>query len=496
MLSRDAAIDSLLDAFGKDPRQAMNRQPEKRDGRTGEPLANPPTAFDACDIADNRFVEQRDRVRKKACTERDGELICLEQILPGRAPFKNNDLAENLVDKLNTPLLRRLEDMEGAKLTTAKLSESPWSDFYWPIFQGILGARYADPRSPTSQNWQERRKHTEARPLLSIVRDAQQAEVDLLSPSEKYDLLIGQMTAPLTESMWNQGRGYFERSGSVETWMGICHGWAPASFMLPRPTRVVTLPSADKRFQLHFFPADIKALGSLLWASSRTPTRFIGGRCNDSKPAADANGRVQSDDCFDTNPGSWHLSVVNQIGAARRSMIIDATFDYEVWNQPVLGYTYSYFNPITRTRTANLKEAIVAKSAHTKDPFKAYRSERCVNIAGIVMELVYIAETNPSHATSDSAAQDRTVSVFYVYDLELDAEGKVLGGEWYSNKHPDFLWTPPPNTMPSTIGDRLATGVWNSQIGLPDAWRDAANASAQNGQPLEKIVSALFALAK
>src|SRR5262249_15854486 len=158
---------------------------------------------------------------------------------------------------------------------------------------------YADNKCPSSQNWQERRKYTEKRPLLSVVHDAHQAEVDLLSPSEKYDLLLGQMAAPLTESNWNEGRSCYDRDGSVETWMGICHGWSPASYMLPRPKRVVTIPSADKRFTIRFFPSDLKALGSLLWASARTPTRFIGGRCNDKQPKTDANGRVLSDACFD-----------------------------------------------------------------------------------------------------------------------------------------------------------------------------------------------------
>jgi hypothetical protein len=496
MLNRDEAIDAMLEEFACDPQKAMNQQPTKRDGKTGEPLKSPATAFAPSDIAGNRYVEQRDQVRKKMCTERDGELISLDQILPGRAPFKNNDLAENLVDSLDKPLLRRLEDIEDAKLTTAKLPDAPWSDFYWPIYQGILGARYADPKSPTSQNWQERRKFTEARPLLQVVRDARQAEVDLLSPSEKYDLLLGQMTAPLTESMWSQGRSYFERSGSVETWMGICHGWAPAAFMLPRPTKLVTLPSADKRFTIRFFPADLKALGSLLWAAARTPTRFIGGRCNDKGPKLDANGRVLSDDCFDTNPGTWHLSVVNQIGVAKRSMIIDATFDYEVWNQPVVSYAYSYWNPITRKATKVLKDAVVTRSAHSSDPWKSYRSENAVSLVGVAMELTYLAETNPSHVETDSPAQDRTITVTYIYDLELDAKGQILGGEWYSNKHPDFLWTPPPSSTPTTLGDRRASGAWDPQLGLPDSWREAGLVAAQSGQPLEKIVTALFTLAK
>jgi len=49
----------------------------------------------------------------------------------------------------------------------------------------------------------------------------------------------------------------------VETWMGICHGWAPASYMLARPRRTLSLKSPDGVL-IRFFPSDVKALASLL----------------------------------------------------------------------------------------------------------------------------------------------------------------------------------------------------------------------------------------
>ena len=52
----------------------------------------------------------------------------------------------------------------------------------------------------------------------------------LLSPAEKYDLLVGDANYGLTKQMWNAGKGYHDRYGSVESWMGYCHGWAPAAY--------------------------------------------------------------------------------------------------------------------------------------------------------------------------------------------------------------------------------------------------------------------------
>ncbi len=496
MVNRDADIDVQLEALAQAPQTFLNQRLKKRDARTGQVLSSVPSAFTAEDIASNRFVEQRDQLRKKTCTERQGELIRLEQILPGRAPFQDHDRAENLVDALSSPLLRRLEDMEAEKLTSASLKDSPWSDYYWPIYQGVLGARYADSKNPRTQNWQELRNYHQSRTLRAVSDTGTQKEVDLLSPAEKYDLLLGHLDGPLTDAMWEQGRAYFERDGAVETWMGICHGWSPASFMLPRPQRVVNLPSADGRFNIRFFPSDLKGLGSLLWAMTRPPTRFIGGRCNDKKPKTDANGRVKSEACFDTNPGTWHLAVVNQIGVAKRGMIIDATYDYEVWNQPLFGYSYSYFNPQTRKRAAKLRDAQVEKSAFGNDLFKSYRSKKGVSMVGIAMDIVYVVETHPNHNETDSAENDCQREVSYMYDLELDETGQIVGGEWYTNLHPDFLWTPPLNAKASTLADSAASGLWNAQQNLPESWRAAGLLAAQNGQPLEKIVNALFQLAK
>ena len=39
-------------------------------------------------------------------------------------------------------------------------------------------------------------------------------------------------------------------------------------------------------------------------------------------------------------------------------MVIDNTFSYEVWNQPLVGYNYSYFNPRNKQRTKNLDDEL------------------------------------------------------------------------------------------------------------------------------------------
>ena len=45
-------------------------------------------------------------------------------------------------------------------------------------------------------------------------------------------------------------------------------------------------------------------------------------------------------------------------------------------------------------------------------------------------------------AKSNSSETDVKIAAIYSYDLELNAEKEIIGGEWYGNRHPDFLWTP------------------------------------------------------
>jgi hypothetical protein len=137
----------------------------------------------------------------------------------------------------------------------------------------------------------------------------------------------------------------------------------------------------------------------------------------------------------------------------------------------------------------------VARADFTKDRFGKYRSERAAAFAGVYMRVRYVAETSPSHAATDSPDRDRIVSVDYTYDLELGQDGAILGGEWYKNAHPDFLWVPAPGVRPLTPADPLATGPWDPRRPLPSSWQKAALRISPSMQPLAKIVESLFELA-
>jgi hypothetical protein len=391
-----------------------------------------------------------------------------------------DDLAQNLVEEPNQMILN-LADMESMKLLKKSLSVVPWSDSYWPLYEGGLGHRYNDPEMHFG-NWKDSHDYVVANTTNKLIQNKQ---FDFLSPSEKYDLILDLKNDNLTKHSWADGEAYFKEYGKVETWMGLCHGWAAAAMMMDNPERRVEVKT--NLGQVTFYPSDIKGLGTMLWANGRFETRFIGGRCNTKNPKVDELGRPIEDDCLDNNPGTWHLAVVNQIGRFDRSFIIDASSDYQVWNQPVYSYEYLYFNPKTNKESDKLAESIVNRNDWDADVRKSVRAPEAKSIVGVIMHVIYVSENSP---TLDEFQGANFGSAYYKYDLELDGQGKIIGGEWYSYSHPDFIWVAQKNVFPKTYGDDPSLKVDLSKIS--SRVKKAAGINAKYKLPFGPVVREMF----
>lgn len=473
--------------------QAGQRVPDRRD-----------SVFTNRDIRSRRYVELKANDRRILRRNQIGNGFGLVE---EESNIKNKVTAFLDLKEFQSKGLKpvfRLDEIDALKLLKSELAEVPWSGSYWPIFQGTLAARYASqPFMGLPSDWKAYYDYTRKTTLSSILAGGAPSDIDALSPAEKYDLMIGlpginPTTGDgfLAQNMWNEGRLYYERFGKVETWMGICHGWAPASFMVPRPRRAIVAKAVPEQVaQVKLYPADMKGLISLLWAKGSSETTFFGGRCNDKDAKTDPEtGRLLAAECFDVNPAFWHLAVVNQLGLAKRSMVIDASFDYEVWNQPLRSYQFRYFNPQTGESRDSAAAAIVKREDYAKDKFRKFRSPNAAAYVGVQMEISYVSENWNFHAETDDATTDAYRSVTYLYDLELDANGDVIGGEWYRNEHPDFVWLPLMSTRAVSSGDRgIAPGGWNPlEQPVPPFWREIAIQTARYaGEPLAAIVEPL-----
>lgn len=433
----------------------------------------------------DQLIGQRKAIRTKLMQR---SLSASPRDLNLEMDYRPNEDPAALVD-MGEALERNLITMDANGLAQGQVAGQPWSDFYWPTSAGLAGNRYADPGFPN--DWDARYEYVTQRSAAAILAAQNPDHIDSLSPVEKYDLLLRDDRGSLTAAMWAEGREMRERGLNIPAWAGICDGWAAASIMVPRPQKAVMFRAATGQ-EVTLYPSDIKALLSLLWARGDAPVRHLGGRCNDVYPTKDEAGRLSSPPCFDNNPGAWHLAVVNQIGVARRGLIMDASYDYQVWNQPILAYSYRYFNPQTGQSADTLQEGMVAVNALPEDRFKALRSSAAAHVVGITMDVTYLSETRPTHALSDTPSDDVKTTIRYAYDLELDAEGKVVGGEWHQENHPDFLWVPVVDATVSSIGESYFQGEWNISDQLPQSWVVPARVAAQKGQPAARILKAIL----
>ena len=254
----------------------------------------------------------------------------------------NGDLAATIIDQgiVNAGI----DSLDRLKLTSASLKQIPWADSYWPIYKGIIGIRYADVNFPNSKNFEDNFNYITEHSAATIAASADQIAIDQLSPSEKYDLLLGDANWTLTNYSWEQGQRYLSESGFIPHWMGICHGWSAAAHMNVAISHKPIVVESVNHIRITFYPSDIKALQSMLWANASPVTRFIGTKCKVNNPERNSIGRVIDPDCQNNNPASFHLILTNQLGINQRSFVMDGTYDAEVWNFPLTAYKYKYFN--------------------------------------------------------------------------------------------------------------------------------------------------------
>lgn len=478
-------LTPYLERFHRNPQEVLNERPVKMNIYGEElPVESP---FTEEEIQSGGDIESRIALRHQmGCkVTKSGFRFCLKNYRPGRSAIQDSDSVDELLGG-DTPI-KIIPQLEGQKTKSAALDIIPWSSSYWPIAKGQIANRYADSGNPKSADWQVNYGYFLLTPPALLLAAGR---LNSLSPAEKYDYLTGNGGFSLTYSMWSKVQRYAAENGVVPRWTGICHGWAPAALTFEEPVRAVTVQSANGG-SVRFTPTDVKALASQLWAEE-TELNFVGGKCARHNPPRDAIGRVSAPECHDTNPGTWHMAITNLIGIHKRGFIMDATYDYEVWNHPVYAYDFTYFNPQTLEPTPLWRSALVPIERYTIDKFKPYRAQGTKYVIGVAMNVRYVVETNP---TSAEKSQKLAKMVRYVYDLELDANHQIIGGEWYTNKHPDWLWTPKSH-RPVSTGIAELSETWTGEGPLPESWASAARSVAGRREVLTAIVDTLVNLSK
>jgi len=360
-------------------------------------------------------------------------------------------------------------DLDQMGLSRAKTPVQPWTSSYWPDSIGGIAVRYGrksvlGQKIETALNYGWNRDQWKAKDYrmkknaLSLSEDEIARE---LAPSEKYDLLMGDMNFTLTNNIiadidyryhykLNPQGSWYPDVGMM-SWVGICDGWTVASLHTPRPVRTIRVRGATGQM-ITFYPDDLKALASHLFAraGSWLGIERVGNRCQAHK-----NGRVG--DCNDIDAGLWHAAVMNRIGIDHRGFIIDVDNNFKVNNHPVFGYDVQYFNPVTGAAGTIMKSTVPIDQVQAMG--QTGFSPDATMIVGVRMTLTMLDYAWPTGEETDSPKFDKLRTATYVYALEMDPQGQILGGKWQSQGHkflffgtaaekqPDMIWMIAPNQL-------------------------------------------------
>lgn len=284
-----------------------------------------------------------------------------------------------------------------ASLPSGKL---PWSDTYWPTREGGIAARWRD-TVESGFDYELRTKEQVA--ALSL------KEREKLSPAEKYDIYMGRFDYPLVKGeRWRT-------SPESPSWFGLCHGWAIAALLYPEPKPVVL--KGPSGIEVPFGSSDVKALLTYFQgeiASSRT--YFLGARCEADGSNPDDMRRPE---CRDTNAGSFHVVIANQIGVKKEGFVIDKNRGQEVWNHPVFAFKTTYGD---------------------SQPPSPGAAPNAVKETSVRTRVKYASEIGPMWEPVLGTDFQYDATVEYEYRIEIDANGNIVGGEWDVEDRPDFMW--------------------------------------------------------
>lgn len=211
-------------------------------------------------------------------------------------------------------------------------------------------------------------------------------------------------------------KGLFGFAGRTETpaWTGHCNGWTASAIRHAEPQKSVV------RGGVTFHPADIKGLLAELYTYGEV--EILGGE--NKSPI---------------NPGMLHVILTNWIARAQHPVGVDSSTGEEIWNYPIYAYA--------------------------SDGAKRGRNsvEVKTNIA-----YVYMLDQEFNRAPQ---GHRRILNLHY--SLELNNDGEIIGGQYYSDSEkPDLLWVPLMPTQGGTKGNEQGNPHINAKTILA-MWRES-----------------------
>lgn len=336
-----------------------------------------------------------------------------------------------------------------------------WADTYWPTSEGSHNNRWqGDSIQSPLEKYDAAFNSAPGCAVYPSTFSGSGAKAEwdkyykCAGPAAKWQSQEFQGGGKMHDGIDNDGDGKIDEDGAdgvdgIAGWWGTCHAWTPASELIPEPQHSVTVNG------IQFEVGDIKALTQNIFDS--TSAVMLGGRCNAKEIHHTVTGSA-NDECEDLNPGGLHVIMTNFLGLSNLALIEDRTANFEVWNQPVMGYE------ITKQTKVSASAANTCVGA-TGSTWKY--NDKAKELYDVKMTVQYMTEGSPS--TTPIGFKDNIREDDYHYILELNSDGKVIGGRYCDdseNTHVDFLWAPTGSFNPSNphvsvakVKELIAKGV-------------------------------------
>ena len=253
---------------------------------------------------------------------------------------------------------------------------------------------------------------------------------------------------------------YAEDLGSNPQMGNFCH----KTFTFPA-TKVVNgrevfaqYPDTDGLLESQYpdyvrkFQADVRRIGT-------NPMAYM-NRGDEINPfssdfLSEMTSRKNSDDCQDTNAGAFHIMMSNQLGKLHEGFVIDKTRDNEIWNQPVFKFASKVVGDTTLSanHAAGAVRAVQVKTslyyADDTDYGWTYWNPTLTNL--FTTDNGFLEEFARYGRMLMKQGDETEMPVYpanvidkahYIYNLELNASGEIVGGEWVTFDRPDIAWFP------------------------------------------------------
>ena len=468
-------------------------------------------------------------------------LVALSGVLAVQAAPVNLENVQKFARGLS--IESNIHRLEAMGLNDFEMSNPPWTSSFLPANRGYAANNYHEKNGNLISfisgefSYSSNRKE-----YFEDLEDFQSGRITLtpevvatLSTADKYDLLIGNFRndTSLSHRLFDMADYIHDQFGTLTQWTGMCHGWAPASVAHPAPLSTVYLISVDGRYRIPFYPNDIKSLLTIPFANStrafmndhRIQTSgnpddwskegimpMIGNACRQGSPRVDRRngGRIRMSDndrnssisnCEDVNSAFYHLAILNLMGRHNQALVVDIDHNDKVNNHPTAGFKLKYFNP-SNQNFYNSYRAAMAEVGTFNDSRREFRNPRARYIVGVEIEMNFVDYRYFGKKIATDVDIQKYKKRTFDYDLELDAQGNIIGGEWVNDlvernigprgrgrrriieragHKPDFLWYAPKGMRAEAYLETEVQGSWNSpNQPIPQAWAQAAiNASYQ-----------------